>query len=344
MVLFAANEVMESEFRRRCHGLQFPLAVVAGLRISLDGVAPQGETGELLLVVLHLPRHEGDDGGGVETQRTSTGKQQLTLKVEPVLVRPLVRPAEEETITDNTLCCWSQQGQMTPRPGWPCSSAVPDLADHGVAVVQITRLAQRTDQIHYQHWDLLSVNTLQHCPVLVAELDQLQLRPGAGVEGDGVALVPGQEVDHQPGEVHPGAAGELGQQVGGEVQVGAATVSDGLLGVKTTEEILQTLALALLAAGQTGGVAGHGQQLVRPALQARVRGGGGRSGAPLAPPAAHNSRLAGSHWERLSERILQVERGVRLGPGSGQGEHPGTQARFSFFTHFGEIIGREHFR
>ena len=294
---------------------------------------PERETGELLPAVLHLPRHEGDDGGGVETQRAPTGKQQLTLKVEPVLVRPLVRPTEEETITDNTLCCWSQQAQVTPRPTGPGSPAVPNLADHRVAVVQITRLAQRTDQIHDQHRYLLRVHALQHRPVLVAELDQLQLRPGAGVEGDGVALVPGEEDHHQPGEVDPGTVGELGQQVGGEVQVGAPAVPDGLLGMKATQEVLQALALPLLAAGHAGGVAGHSQQLVRPPLQAGVWWGGWRAGgamgSPLAPPAAHNTGQGGSHWGRLSERVLQWEREVR-GERSASGGKRTVQARARF--------------
>ena len=56
LVLFAENKVMESEFRWSCHGLQFPLAVVAGLRVSLDGVTPKRQRGELLPRVLSPSR------------------------------------------------------------------------------------------------------------------------------------------------------------------------------------------------------------------------------------------------------------------------------------------------
>ena len=68
---------MESEFRRRCHGLQFPLAVVAGLRISLDGVTPERQRGELLPCVLRPARYQGDHGRGVQAQRAAAGKNQL---------------------------------------------------------------------------------------------------------------------------------------------------------------------------------------------------------------------------------------------------------------------------
>jgi len=68
---------MESEFRWSCHGLQFPLAVVAGLRVSLDGVTPKRQRGELLPRVLSPSRDQGDHGRGVQAQRAAAGKNQL---------------------------------------------------------------------------------------------------------------------------------------------------------------------------------------------------------------------------------------------------------------------------
>lgn len=106
LVLFTADKVMESEFRWSCHGLQFPLAVVAGLRVSLDGVTPQRQRGELLPRVLSPARDQGDHGRGVQAQRAAAGKNQLrrkivrkegvtrlqptylTFKIDPVFCRP----------------------------------------------------------------------------------------------------------------------------------------------------------------------------------------------------------------------------------------------------------------
>ena len=150
-------------------------------------------------------------------------------------------------------------------------------------MVQITRLAQLRDQVLHHHRHLLGVHRLQHGEVLVAELDQLHLGPGGGVERESVALVTRQESHHEAGETDAWAGGELGQEVGGEVEVRAASVPDGLLGVEPAEEILQTG--ALLGHGwQGGGVTGGGQQSVRPPLQPGVWGGGGRPRPP-----AHNT-------------------------------------------------------
>lgn len=123
----------------------------------------------------------------------------------------------------------------------PLGPAVPDLAHHAVAVVQVSGLlVQRLgDQVHDEDWDLLAVHTVQDLSVLVPEPGQLDLRTRARVETEPVALVPGVEGDHQAGQADVGTRAQLLQQVGGQVQVGAPRVSYRLLSVETTQQVLQ---------------------------------------------------------------------------------------------------------
>ena len=123
----------------------------------------------------------------------------------------------------------------------PLGPAVPDLAHHAVAVVQVSGLLiQRLgDQVHDEDRDLLAVHTVQDLSVLVPEPGQLDLRTRARVETEPVALVPGVEGDHQAGQADVGTRAQLLQQVGGQVQVGAPRVSYRLLSVETTQQVLQ---------------------------------------------------------------------------------------------------------
>ena len=122
----------------------------------------------------------------------------------------------------------------------PSGPAVPDLAHHAVAVVQVPGLlVQRlSDQVHDEDGHLLTVHTVQDLGVLVPVLGQLNLRTRARVKTEPVALVPGVECDHQAGQADVGACAQLLQQVGGQVQVGAPRVSYRLLSMETTQEIL----------------------------------------------------------------------------------------------------------
>ena len=123
----------------------------------------------------------------------------------------------------------------------PLGPAVPDLAQHAVAVVQVSGLLiQRLgDQVHDEDRDLLAVHTVQDLSVLVPEPGQLDLRTRARVETEPVALVPWVESDHQAGQADVGTRAQLLQQVGGQVQVGAPRVSYRLLSVETTQQVLQ---------------------------------------------------------------------------------------------------------
>ena len=123
----------------------------------------------------------------------------------------------------------------------PPGPAVPDLAHHAVAVVQVSGLLVQClgNQVHDEDWDLLVVHTVQDLRVLVPVPGQLDLRARASVEAEPVALVPGMKSDHQAGQADVGAGAQLLQQVGGQVQVGAPRVSYRLLSVEATQEVLQ---------------------------------------------------------------------------------------------------------
>ena len=123
----------------------------------------------------------------------------------------------------------------------PPGPAVPDLAHHAVAVVQVSGLLVQClgNQVHDEDWDLLVVHTVQDLRVLVPVPGQLDLRARASVEAEPVALVPGMKSDHQAGQADVGAGAQLLQQVGGQVQVGAPRVSYRLLSVEATQQVLQ---------------------------------------------------------------------------------------------------------
>ena len=123
----------------------------------------------------------------------------------------------------------------------PPGPAVPDLAHHAVAVVQVSGLLVQClgNQVHDEDWDLLVVHTVQDLRVLVPVPGQLDLRARASVKTEPIALVPGMESDHQAGQADVGAGAQLLQQVGGQVQVGAPRVSYRLLSVEATQQVLQ---------------------------------------------------------------------------------------------------------
>ena len=123
----------------------------------------------------------------------------------------------------------------------PPGPAVPDLAHHAVAVVQVSGLLVQClgNQVHDEDWDLLVVHTVQDLRVLVPVPGQLDLRARASVEAEPVALVPGMKSDHQAGQADVGAGAQLLQQVGGQVQVGAPRVSYRLLSVEATQQVLK---------------------------------------------------------------------------------------------------------
>ena len=126
---------------------------------------------------------------------------------------------------------------------WPGSPApaVPDLAHHAVALVQVSSLLVQGlgYQVHNEEGDLLTVNTVQDLCVLVPVPGQLCLRPRPRMETQPVSLVSRVEGDHQSCQADVGAHAQLVQQVGGQVEVGAPRVSYGLLSVKATQEVCQ---------------------------------------------------------------------------------------------------------
>ena len=76
---------------------------------------------------------------------------------------------------------------------WPGSPApaVPDLAHHAVALVQVSSLLVQGlgYQVHNEEGDLLTVNTVQDLCVLVPVPGQLCLRPRPRMETQPVSLV-----------------------------------------------------------------------------------------------------------------------------------------------------------
>ena len=98
----------------------------------------------------------------------------------------------------------------------PPGPAVPDLAHHAVAVVQVSGLLVQClgNQVHDEDWDLLVVHTVQDLRVLVPVPAQLDLRARASVKTEPVALVPGMKSDHQAGQADVGAGARVGSDLG----------------------------------------------------------------------------------------------------------------------------------